>query len=436
MCEVAVKKAIIGFIPLAMTTWHSLVLGACFQITEASTESHPVSQSTSAVSNDKFVDLYNGKDLTGWQTKGNWIPQPDGSLLIEPRENETGWSRFDAYLWTTRKYKDFELRVEYAYPQNGNSGVYFRVADRHNPVATGIEAQIFDSSKHKGATTDHSNGGIIPAGIAPSQNMARPPGEWNRMIVRCAGDRLTVRLNGTEVVNVRLSKTALKDRQREGYIGLQDHGRPHTIRFRNIQIKEIAPSAPDAAQTFFDRKILPVFREKCIHCHGEDEQEGSLRLDSLVHVMRGGNSGEPVLVVGQDEESHLIHLVTTANKPISNCCENGSRSNAVGTPRSRKRRPSNQITGHFNPSVVLRFHNQAIPIQSIRSLRRNCRRKTCSCRPKRISGGFCDDCFSSRMEYPHRRNRPRSFWRRKTLTNGNALLTKSWGTRGTANDSP
>jgi hypothetical protein len=314
MCEVAVKKAIIGFIPLAMTTWHSLVLGACFQITEASTESHPVSQSTSAVSNDKFVDLYNGKDLTGWQTKGNWIPQPDGSLLIEPRENETGWSRFDAYLWTTRKYKDFELRVEYAYPQNGNSGVYFRVADRHNPVATGIEAQIFDSSKHKGATTDHSNGGIIPAGIAPSQNMARPPGEWNRMIVRCAGDRLTVRLNGTEVVNVRLSKTALKDRQREGYIGLQDHGRPHTIRFRNIQIKEIAPSAPDAAQTFFDRKILPVFREKCIHCHGEDEQEGSLRLDSLVHVMRGGNSGEPVLVVGQDEESHLIHLVTTANK--------------------------------------------------------------------------------------------------------------------------
>ena len=72
--------------------------------------------------------------------------------------------------------------------------------------------------------------------------------------------------------------------------------------------------SPDAAQAFFDRKVLPIFREKCIYCHGEDEQEGSLRLDSLVHVMRGGNSGEPVLVAGKDEASHLIHLVTTANK--------------------------------------------------------------------------------------------------------------------------
>ena len=24
---------------------------------------------------DGFVSLYNGKDLTGWKTTGNWIPQ-------------------------------------------------------------------------------------------------------------------------------------------------------------------------------------------------------------------------------------------------------------------------------------------------------------------------------------------------------------------------
>ncbi|MCA9051441.1 MAG: DUF1080 domain-containing protein, partial [Planctomycetaceae bacterium] len=46
----------------------------------------------------EFKSLYNGKDLTGWKTTGNWLPQQDGSLLIQPREGEKGWTRYDAYL--------------------------------------------------------------------------------------------------------------------------------------------------------------------------------------------------------------------------------------------------------------------------------------------------------------------------------------------------
>ncbi len=34
----------------------------------------------------QFKSLYNGKDLSGWITTGNWLPQKDGSLLIQPRE--------------------------------------------------------------------------------------------------------------------------------------------------------------------------------------------------------------------------------------------------------------------------------------------------------------------------------------------------------------
>jgi hypothetical protein len=29
-----------------------------------------------------WVTLYNGKDLTGWQTTGNWLPQKDGSAAV------------------------------------------------------------------------------------------------------------------------------------------------------------------------------------------------------------------------------------------------------------------------------------------------------------------------------------------------------------------
>lgn len=264
---------------------------------------------------DGFVQLYNGRDLTGWTTQGNWLPQDDGVLLIQPRENETGWGRFGSYLWTKRTFKDFELLVECAYPEKGNSGIYFRVEDRNNPVNTGIEAQVFDSSKQQSPLNDHTLGGIIPGGIVPSSNMAKPPGQWNQMVIRCVGDRLQVKVNGKEVVNVNLQETPLKDRKREGYIGLQDHGVPHAIRFRNIRIKEVESAKQgEDAKILFQREVLPILAANCLDCHGEDAQEGNLRLDTMSNVMRGGNSGEPTVVVGDDSNSYLVQLLLTGDK--------------------------------------------------------------------------------------------------------------------------
>ncbi|MFN5805079.1 MAG: hypothetical protein ACK467_05570, partial [Opitutia bacterium] len=47
-----------------------------------------------------FAPLFNGKDLAGWRTKGNWVYDADGSVTLRPRPGETGWKRFDAYLFT------------------------------------------------------------------------------------------------------------------------------------------------------------------------------------------------------------------------------------------------------------------------------------------------------------------------------------------------
>ena len=182
--------------------------------------------------------LYNGKNLDGWVTTGNWLHEPEGVLLIQPREGERGWQRYGAYLWSERKYEDFILDVEYSYPKGGNSGVYFRVADTAQPVTQGIEAQILDSSGKKGPLTAHDHGGIIST-VGASRNMSKAPGEWNRMIVVARGYHLQVELNGVKVVDIQLDKTPVKDRPLSGYIGFQDHGQPHNIRFRNIWLKEL-----------------------------------------------------------------------------------------------------------------------------------------------------------------------------------------------------
>ena len=185
-----------------------------------------------------FRPLFNGKNLDGWQTTGNWLIQGDGTLMIQPRQGEKGWQRYDAYLWSERKYKDFILDLEYAYPPGGNSGVFFRVADTTDPVQQGIEAQILDTYGQDDALTAHDHGGIIRA-AGPTRNMSRPPHQWNRMVIKCVGSHLQVELNGSPIIDTMLNEGPLKDRPLEGFIGLQDHGQPNNIRFRHLRIKEL-----------------------------------------------------------------------------------------------------------------------------------------------------------------------------------------------------
>ena len=181
----------------------------------------------------QFVPLLNGKDLTGWQTTGNWRVEEGGVLAIKPRPGERGWRRFDAYLWAEKQYGDFVLDLEFKIPKGGNSGVFVRVKDKKSPVGTGIEVQISDCH-HKKRVGAHDCGGVIGT-AGPTRNMAKPAGQWNRMIVTCQGKRLQVEFNGEKVVDVDLAKTSRRSRPLVGYVGLQDHGLP--LRFRNIRIK-------------------------------------------------------------------------------------------------------------------------------------------------------------------------------------------------------
>ena len=182
------------------------------------------------------------KDLVGdnykdhWKTTGNWV-QEDDSVTLKPREGESGWSRWDAYLWSEKKYEDFEVQFEYKPQENSNSGFYFRVGDRDNPVATGIEVQIYDShGKPEDKLTDHDSGGIIP-GIPPKKNAANPTGQWSKFEITSKDNKLTVKLNGEVVNEVDLTKEPLSSRPESGYIGFQDHAMPLSL--RNIKVREL-----------------------------------------------------------------------------------------------------------------------------------------------------------------------------------------------------
>ena len=185
-----------------------------------------------------FAALFNGKDLTGWETEGNWAVEPAGVLALKPRPGERGWRRFACYLWAHQQYGDFVIDLEFKIPKGGNSGLFVRVRDKLDPVNTGIEVQISDCH-HKKRVGAHDCAGVIGT-AGPARNMAKPAGQWNRMAVACQGRRLRVELNGEQVVDVQLDKTSRRDRPLVGYIGLQDHGSP--LWFRNIRIKNLSPT--------------------------------------------------------------------------------------------------------------------------------------------------------------------------------------------------
>ena len=72
-----------------------------------------------------------------------------------------------------------------------------------------------------------------------------------------------------------------------------------------------APNLAAAAVDYidFDTQIKPLLTAKCFDCHADDTDESHLRLNRRATMLRGGNSGEPAIVVGNSEGSHLIKLV-------------------------------------------------------------------------------------------------------------------------------
>ncbi|MEO2001978.1 MAG: DUF1549 domain-containing protein, partial [Pirellulales bacterium] len=70
----------------------------------------------------------------------------------------------------------------------------------------------------------------------------------------------------------------------------------------------------ETSEQLFVRRIVPLLREKCFACHGDDvdSREGGLDLRSLQTVARGGDSEEPGVVPMHPDRSS-VYLAVTRN---------------------------------------------------------------------------------------------------------------------------
>lgn len=60
----------------------------------------------------------------------------------------------------------------------------------------------------------------------------------------------------------------------------------------------------------FADHIRPILESHCFSCHGSSQEKGGLRLDSPSAILRGGDSGEPLFVAGDKEQSFLYKVIS------------------------------------------------------------------------------------------------------------------------------
>ena len=163
-----------------------------------------------------------GSDLSGWRMRqgtdaGCWSVS-DGILKATPPCVD---------IVTDREFDDFQLRLEFRYPPGSNSGVYLRGR---------YEVQIQDDY---GKALDPLRLGGIYGFSAPTDDAARPAGEWQIYEIQLVGRRVTVILNGTEIISNQeipgITGGALDSHEGSpGPLMLQgDHG---PIEYRNVFI--------------------------------------------------------------------------------------------------------------------------------------------------------------------------------------------------------
>lgn len=195
-------------------------------------------------SGQRTIELFNGKDLKGWQY-----------VLADPQvKMEQVWSVHDGILlcqgtpvgaiYRGPDVTNFRLVVEYRWPgKPSNSGVFSRISQPIKALPIAVETQLKNGSAgdvlglqgKKVASGQprffevkaHPLAGDI-SGVAKLADREKPAGEWNRIEILATGANYKVWMNSdlvNEVTGVEVNS---------GPVGVQSEGGP--VEFRRISL--------------------------------------------------------------------------------------------------------------------------------------------------------------------------------------------------------
>jgi len=170
-----------------------------------------------------WTPLFDGKDLSAWQVSDaqakSWVVK-DGVIHFDGRAPT---------LRTRRSFENYMLRVDWRLPRKADSGVFVRDNFQLNIWTWAMGSG--EMWEHRGRWKPKAKGERNP--YVPLSREDRAVGEWNTFLVTVKDNKVTVLLNGKEVIH----EAPLRSKPHASPIGLQRHGDP--LEYKSIYVKEL-----------------------------------------------------------------------------------------------------------------------------------------------------------------------------------------------------
>lgn len=192
-----------------------------------------------ANTDDGWVSLFNGKDLSGWKKlNGKAEYHIEGDAIVGVSQLNTP----NTFLTTEKYYTDFILEVEVKVHPLLNSGIQIRsnsMKEYRDGRVHGYQVEIDPSKRaYSGGIYDEARRGwLYPLADNPRGREAFKGGQWNKYHIEAVGNELRVWVNGVNTANL------VDDMTAKGFICLQVHSIGNKeqagteVRWRNIRIK-------------------------------------------------------------------------------------------------------------------------------------------------------------------------------------------------------
>lgn len=140
-----------------------------------------------------LVKLFNGKDLSGWETVGNARWGVENGMLVGTQ----GENNAPGDLLTKESYKDFEASLTYRAEWPCNSGLWFR----YQSPKTAYQADILEYKNPVCYSGTLYCPGKMFLAMNEDKTLVDREG-WNTIKVRAEGDHLQIWMNGHQVADV------------------------------------------------------------------------------------------------------------------------------------------------------------------------------------------------------------------------------------------
>ncbi len=187
-----------------------------------------------------FTALFNGKDLSGWTSKGGTctFEAKDGTIIGTCVKGSP-----NTYLSTDKNYGDFLFTCEMKWLVDGNSGIMFRATEKTGkgkPVVIGPQAEMEGFSQDRGWSGgiygQDCGGWWYPLWLKEHADArkALKKDDWNRITIEAKGDTVKTWINGIPAAHWKNNKYL------KGFISLQIHaGKAGQVVWRDVKVKEL-----------------------------------------------------------------------------------------------------------------------------------------------------------------------------------------------------